>query len=110
MEGGRIVQCGTPQDIFSRPVNEYVADFVAHMNPLGVLRAQDVMEPATGEAGETVPARMHVEEVMRQLIDDDRPIAVEDAGQVVGQVTRRGVLAGILDPRETGAAGDKPQS
>lgn len=33
MEGGRIVQCGTPQEIFSNPANGYVADFVAHMNP-----------------------------------------------------------------------------
>ena len=37
MEGGRIVQCGTPREIFSDPANDYVADFVANMNPLGVL-------------------------------------------------------------------------
>ena len=36
MEGGRIVQLGTPRDIFTNPANGYVADFVAHMNPLGV--------------------------------------------------------------------------
>jgi ABC-type proline/glycine betaine transport system ATPase subunit len=36
MEGGRIVQCGTPRDIFSAPASDaYVADFVANMNPLG---------------------------------------------------------------------------
>ena len=46
MEGGRIVQCGTPRDIYSAPVSEYVAEFVAHMNPLGVLTARDVMQPA----------------------------------------------------------------
>ena len=27
------------------PANEYVADFVAHMNPLGVLTAADIMAP-----------------------------------------------------------------
>ncbi len=48
MEGGRIVQCGTPRDIFTTPANDYVADFVAHMNPLGVLTARDVMGPAGG--------------------------------------------------------------
>jgi glycine betaine/proline transport system ATP-binding protein len=47
LEGGRIVQTGTPQDIVLRPVNDYVAEFVRHMNPLTVLtggmimRAQD---------------------------------------------------------------------
>ena len=37
MEGGRIVQCGTPRDIIRAPANEYVADFVEHINPLRVL-------------------------------------------------------------------------
>ena len=43
MEGGRIVQCGTPQEIISNPVNDYVEDFVMHMNPLSVLTAWNVM-------------------------------------------------------------------
>ncbi len=33
MEGGRIIQCGTPQDIVKNPADQYVADFVQHMNP-----------------------------------------------------------------------------
>jgi glycine betaine/proline transport system ATP-binding protein len=45
MESGRIVQCGVPQEIVLKPVNAYVRDFVAHMNPLNVLRAQEVMTP-----------------------------------------------------------------
>jgi len=42
MEAGRVVQYGVPQDIVLRPANEYVANFVAHMNPLNVLTG-DVM-------------------------------------------------------------------
>ena len=47
MEGGRIVQAGTDEDILlaSRP-NAYVAEFVKHMNPLNVLRGTAVMKPA----------------------------------------------------------------
>ncbi len=45
MEGGRIVQYGTPEDIVLHPNNQYVADFVAHMNPLNVLTAQAIMKP-----------------------------------------------------------------
>lgn len=101
MEGGRIVQCGTPQEIFSQPVNDYVADFVAHMNPLGVLRASDVMEPAQAAPAQAVPADMEVETVMRMLLENDGPLGVEDDGDLVGQVTKRGVIARILDPRET---------
>lgn len=100
MEGGRIVQCGTPQDIFSNPVNEYVADFVAHMNPLGVLTARDVMEDVDGMPTQTVNATDTVERVMRAITDQDAPFAVMDEGQVIGQVSRASVLRGLLDPRK----------
>ncbi len=45
LEGGRIVQTGAPEDIVLRPANEYVAEFVRHINPLGVLRAAHIMRP-----------------------------------------------------------------
>ena len=45
MEGGEIVQVGTPQEIVLSPSSAYVRDFVAHMNPLNVLRAQEIMVP-----------------------------------------------------------------
>lgn len=45
MEGGRIVQFGSPEDIVLSPANQYVADFVAHMNPLNVLRGASLMTP-----------------------------------------------------------------
>ena len=53
MEGGRIVQCGTPHEIVMNPANAYVAEFVSHMNPLNVLRADSVM--ASVPDGTTVP-------------------------------------------------------
>jgi glycine betaine/proline transport system ATP-binding protein len=46
MEGGRIVQTGTPEDIVLRPANDYVAEFVGHMNRLTVLRGEAVMRRA----------------------------------------------------------------
>ena len=45
MEGGRIVQYGDPEDIVLNPFNEYVAEFVAHMNPLNVLQGTSFMTP-----------------------------------------------------------------
>jgi glycine betaine/proline transport system ATP-binding protein len=45
MEGGRIVQWGTPEEIILKPANAYVAEFVAHMNPLNVLKAGSIMQP-----------------------------------------------------------------
>jgi glycine betaine/proline transport system ATP-binding protein len=43
MEGGRIVQYGEPEAIVLKPANQYVAEFVAHMNPLNVLRGGSLM-------------------------------------------------------------------
>ena len=45
MEAGRIVQYGEPEDIVLNPANDYVADFVAHMNPLNVLTRRLADDP-----------------------------------------------------------------
>jgi len=100
MEGGRIVQCGTPRDIFSDPANDYVADFVAHMNPLGVLEARDVMEAGDpGADARRVDGAMKVTEVMARLREAHHPLAVEDGGKVIGTVTMESLLGRLLSPR-----------
>jgi len=99
MEGGRIVQCGTPQDIFTNPATDYVADFVAHMNPLGVLCARDVMEPATAKPDKTVSPSATIRQVMEISQGHDAPIGVSDGDALLGQITRNGILAKLLDPR-----------
>ncbi|TKT77389.1 choline ABC transporter ATP-binding protein [Aquamicrobium sp. LC103] len=43
MEGGRIVQTGTPEEIVLEPANDYVRDFISNVNPLSVLTAWNVM-------------------------------------------------------------------
>jgi glycine betaine/proline transport system ATP-binding protein len=43
MHHGRIVQTGTAQDIVMRPADDYVAEFVRHMNPLTVLTGAMIM-------------------------------------------------------------------
>ena len=50
MESGRIVQYGEPEDIVLNPSNDYVADFVAHMNPLNVLTGTSLMTPVASIA------------------------------------------------------------
>ena len=99
MEGGRIVQCGTPRDIFSNPSNEYVADFVAHMNPLGVLCARDVMEPAVKTPDQTVGPDEMIHAVMERVHATGNPVGVVEDGKLLGQITKDTVLAKLLDPR-----------
>lgn len=45
MKDGRVIQIGKPEDIVLRPATDYVAEFVAHMNPLTAIRAASLMRP-----------------------------------------------------------------
>ena len=45
MEAGRIVQFGEPEEIVLNPANAYVAEFIAHMDALNVLRCGSLMTP-----------------------------------------------------------------
>ena len=77
MEGGRIIQIGTPQEIVLHPADDYVADFVTHMNPLGVLRAAEVMVPGNPTEGAAeVGPETALEEVMRLRLRTGKPVAV----------------------------------
>ncbi|GGB10525.1 choline ABC transporter ATP-binding protein [Allosediminivita pacifica] len=88
MEGGRIVQCGTPREIFSNPASDYVADFVANMNPLGVLTARDVLEPGEGER--SIAAETPIREVMPLLREG--PLSVMEGDHHLGRVTAQSVV------------------
>ena len=95
MEGGRIVQIGTAREIIATPVNDYVADFVAHMNPLIVLTASDIAEPGEAE-GDAVPADMPVREVMEILAGAQRDALPVEGG---GRITRDAVISRLIAPQ-----------
>ncbi len=99
MDGGRIVQCGTAQDILMSPANEYVADFVGHMNPLGVLTANDIMregqpgrdKPMAGTASRETP----VADIIRSIARNNGAVGIVENGAVVGEVTADDIVAAI---------------
>ncbi len=99
MEGGRIVQCGTAREIIANPVSDYVADFVAHMNPLSVLTARDVMEPGTHPGARAIDAETPVKDVMAMLCDDVTEMVVQENGRNLGLVRTAGLMAKLLNPR-----------
>jgi len=54
LQNGRIIQSGTAEDIVLAPADDYVAEFVRHMNPLDVLTGAMIMcgrARLSGEAG-----------------------------------------------------------
>ena len=99
MEGGRIIQVGTPAEIVSAPETSYVSDFVAHMNPMGVLTAGDLVEPGAAP-GEPAPGEMPVSELIGRL-------AACEAVPVIGGgvVTRERILRHLAGAGGHGRAG-----
>ena len=105
LQNGRIIQTGTAEDIVLAPADDYVAEFVRHMNPLDVLTGAMIMSerarlPAEDGAlwlddrrryrlsvsrgGE--PLALHldgVEQVLRHVRDDAALAALEPGLAVV---------------------------
>ncbi len=109
MRDGRVVQTGTAEEIVMHPADDYVADFVAGISRLKVVRAHAVMQPIErhrAEAGE-IPAdapRVNESESLSTLIqlaiEEDAPILVEDGGTDVGVITRRDLLRTVIEGTE----------
>lgn len=98
MEGGRIVQAGTAEDILLRPANDYVADFVKHMNPLNVLRGNAVMTPASALRREGGTILLGREGHVRVVMDGDgRPVSVLLNGRE-GRLGAADPTSGAVEP------------
>lgn len=75
MESAQIIQHGKPEDIVLNPKTRYVANFVAHTNPLNVLRGRSLMTEVN-----------QLEQLEGMLIlnrNDNTAITTNDNGQVV---------------------------
>jgi glycine betaine/proline transport system ATP-binding protein len=109
MEGGRIVQTGKPEDIVLKPANGYVADFVAHLNPLSVLTATDAMTadggPAVGER--SLPPDAPLKEALPYFAASPDPVWVLEDGATVGKITSRAVYS-LLARESAGVSAEAP--
>ncbi|MCP8894035.1 choline ABC transporter ATP-binding protein [Shinella daejeonensis] len=102
MESGRIIQCGTPQEIVKNPANQYVADFVQNMNPITMLTARDVMqEGASGAGGVTATARLDTPlvDILEAMARQPGNIGVVDNGAVIGTIDAQNVVSGLTRHR-----------
>ncbi|WP_333900269.1 choline ABC transporter ATP-binding protein [Agrobacterium pusense] len=106
MEGGRIIQCGTPQQIVKQPATQYVADFVQNMNPISMLTAADVMKRGVDERNGqmTVAATARPSSPLIDILDalakHSGAIGVVDNGAIVGTISADEVVAGLTRHRK----------
>jgi glycine betaine/proline transport system ATP-binding protein len=89
LEGGHIVQTGTAEDIVMRPANDYVAEFVTHMNPLSVLTGAMVMRHCTTMSRQDQTIWLDDEHRFQVLIDESggpAEMRIDGAAHSLGRV------------------------
>lgn len=106
MKDGVIIQVGTAEEIVLKPADGYVADFVAGISRLHLVKAHSLMASVAefqrthadsdlASLLKTTP-EADVDELIGLTMRSERDgIAVVDDGKVVGVVTLRGLLAGV---------------
>jgi glycine betaine/proline transport system ATP-binding protein len=104
MRDGRVVQIGTAEDIVMNPADDYVADFVAGISRLKVVRAHAVMQRLDGQDVPADAPRVNGSETLSTLIqlaiDHDKPVVVEDGGTDVGVIRRQDLLRTVIEGTE----------
>lgn len=70
MESAEIIQHGKPEDIVLNPSNAYVQDFVAHTNPLNVLRGRALMTDISEMQQEANQLILNLHDNTRVTLDD----------------------------------------
>ncbi len=96
MEGGRIVQIGTPEALVTRPATDYVRRFVAKIPPARVVRVQSLMQIWAGDAiaADPVLASATISDIApRQIAGAAMLPVVDDSGARVGMLDRVRALA-----------------
>ena len=108
MKDGRIVQTGTPEEIVTRPADDYVRDFVQNISKLGLITAHTIMEPLAkvqADRGFDIAAAPHatpgtgLDALIGLATGSEVPIVIDDAGTLVGAITKDRLLLAIREGR-----------
>jgi glycine betaine/proline transport system ATP-binding protein len=98
MEGGQVVQIGTPQELLCNPANEYVRAFFKGFDASKILRAGDVAQiriehPFTHDASRpTLQADTPLQDIFHIIADAPHPVAVLDKHGVFKGTISKDVL------------------
>ena len=96
MNEGRIVQIGTPEDLVTRPADDYVANFTRDVAREKLLTVASVMQAPREDqpvSDGMVRQTDKVADVARRIVGSELPLrVVDDSDRVVGVVSRAHVL------------------
>jgi glycine betaine/proline transport system ATP-binding protein len=98
LQNGRIIQTGTAEDIVLAPADDYVAEFVRHMNPLDVLTGGMIMcrrAQLQSDGGALWLDERHRYRVALNAADEPLGLQVDGVEHVLRQVPDEAAIAGI---------------
>jgi len=106
MKDGRIVQIGTPEDIVTKPADDYVRDFVEGISKLKLVFAHSIMMPldefkaskpaADLSASPKVSHGTDLDHLIDVATTTDHPIIIQsDDGADIGVIDKATLLKGI---------------
>ena len=88
MDAGKILQIGTPEDIYNEPANAFVADFIGESNILDGIMLEDYKVKMFGQVFTCVDKGFERNEPVDVVIrPEDIDIVAADAGHLCGTVT-----------------------
>ncbi len=99
LRDGEIVQDGTGQEIVLRPADQYIMNFVEHVNRGRVLKVESVMTPLAGEtAGVTADRHLSLDDAARLLLSsgEERLVVTGADGTPAGMVTLKQIMAAMV--------------
>jgi glycine betaine/proline transport system ATP-binding protein len=106
MEGGALVQEGTPHEIVTRPANDYVRRFFKGVDTSRYLTAADLvdsvppMDSVTCNNANRLSATTTLPDALRTVLGLDQPVNVfDDAERLLGCITPKSLLIKIASTR-----------
>ncbi|KOX03366.1 glycine/betaine ABC transporter ATP-binding protein [Streptomyces sp. NRRL B-1140] len=96
MRDGRMVQCGTGDELVGAPADDYVRDFVRDVPRGDVLTLRWIMRPAEPDDpldGPELGPDVVVKEATRAVLAADKPVKVVENGKLLGIVGDDEILA-----------------
>jgi glycine betaine/proline transport system ATP-binding protein len=101
MKDGWIIQVGTPEELVTAPADDYVAEFTKDVPRAKVLSAASVMEVPAGDYAGEISATARIADIAAQVESADKPHAVVNKGEIVGQITPA-IIVDVLVGRDVG--------
>ena len=110
MRDGKVIQIGTPEQIVTKPADEYVEDFVKGISRLKVVEAKSIMQPIdkfikdNGQLPKDI-IRMKQNDILSKLIEqsvskNSSIIITDDNNKDLGIITQKELLKSAVEGQD----------